>query len=437
MSRHSAPGPVPPMEVFAEFLDSLQRAISSHDRIIPVLRGSILLQRWFGDAARAAADIDLEWFPMPDWGGRFSSPIEHARALCMFAATDHSYRQPSSPIAFQETQTPGDGENLWDWDYGTPGLRCHTGWTWEDRRLRGILQIDDALAGSYGLMGISTETIELPRASGEPIKCRGYTMEMMLAAKLSWIVRNVRRETGLDASDVLSFSGEPKDLYDAHLLLTKGELRSEVFQSVFLTVAMEDKLDWRQLDVLLDQELALWDGSWSQCWPDFFTRNQLLLKDHPGEMLRTVSRRTQRLLGDVRDHLPFLRSIADDPADEVAYQVYADWLEERSDSRAEFLRRFCGFYFHQNESERDPLAALLLSLPVGWLYNLFGSPDRSHAIVKKIQGSRQEARSRLIEDPRSSGSVPSTTNTMEIPPADQHRSNEIAVGKNRPWWKFW
>jgi uncharacterized protein (TIGR02996 family) len=262
-------------------------------------------------------------------------------------------------------------------------------------------------------------------------------MEMMLAAKLSWIVRHVLRETGLDARDVLAFSGEPKDLYDAHLLVTKGDLRSEVVQSVFLTVAMEDKLDWRQLDVLLDQELALWEGDWSQCWPDFFGRNHLLLNDRPGEMLRTVSRRVQILLGDVRDHLPFLRTIADDPADEVAYQVYADWLEERSDSRSEFLRRFCRFYFHQNESERDLLAASLFNLPVGWLYNLFGSPDRSHAIAKKIEGSRQGAGSLPVEDPRGSESVPSAKEGMEFPSADGDRSNEIVVGKNKPWWKFW
>ena len=417
------------MEVFAEFLDSLQRTICSQDRIVPVLRGSILLQRWFGDAARPAADIDLEWFPMPDWEGRFASPIEHARALCMFAATEQRYHQLRSPITFQETNTPGDGVCLWNWEYGTPGFRCHTGWTWEDSRLCGVLQIDVALAGSYDLMGVATETIALPRASGEPIEFRGYSAEMLLAAKLSWIVRNVRRETRLDANDVLAFSGEPKDLYDAHLLLTKAELRSEVFRTTFLTVAIEDQLDWRQLDVLLDQQLAVREDSWLQCWPDFFVRHQLLLEDPPGEMLRAVRSRVQMLLGDARNHLPLLRAIADDPTDEAAYQVYADWLEERSDSRAEFLRRFCMFYFHQNESERDLLASLLSNLPVGWLYNVFASSDRLRGVMERIEGS-----SPPTEDFRGAKAVAST---KHVPLADQRGSNEIAVAKNRPWWKFW
>lgn len=159
---------------------------------------------------------------MPDWGGRFASPIEHARALYMFSATDHSYRQSSSPIVFQETQTPGG--NVRAFGIGTMALRDFAVMQDrlpEDHRLRGIQQIDAALAGSYGLMGIATETIEIPRASGEPIKFRGYSREMLLAAKLSWIVRNIRRETRLDARDVLAFSGEPKDFYDAHLLVTK------------------------------------------------------------------------------------------------------------------------------------------------------------------------------------------------------------------------
>ena len=35
---------------------------------------------------------------------------------------------------------------------------------------------------------------------------------------------------------------------------------------------------------------------------------------------------------------PFLRAIADNAADDTARLVYADWLEERGDPRAAFLR---------------------------------------------------------------------------------------------------
>ena len=34
----------------------------------------------------------------------------------------------------------------------------------------------------------------------------------------------------------------------------------------------------------------------------------------------------------------FLAAIAEDPADEARRLVYADWLDDRSDPRAEFLR---------------------------------------------------------------------------------------------------
>jgi uncharacterized protein (TIGR02996 family) len=34
----------------------------------------------------------------------------------------------------------------------------------------------------------------------------------------------------------------------------------------------------------------------------------------------------------------FIRTIQEDPADDTARLVYADWLEERGDVRAEYLR---------------------------------------------------------------------------------------------------
>ncbi len=161
MARVAARDPAPPTEVFAEFLYALQQTVSPYDRIVPVLRGSTLMRRWFGEAARPAADIDLEWFQQPGWGGRFASPVEHARGLCMFAVGDHR----GSPIHFDpDVPTPSDGVSLWDYD--TPGVRCYTGWTWAERNLRGVLQVDIAQAGSYDLAGVAPETIDLPRAWG-------------------------------------------------------------------------------------------------------------------------------------------------------------------------------------------------------------------------------------------------------------------------------
>ena len=332
MSRTAAQDPAPPIEVLVEFLYALGQTVSPYDRIVPVLRGSTLLRHWFGEAARPAADVDLEWFPQPGWGGRFVSPIEHARGLCMYAVDGHE----DFPVRFYpHVPVPADGVSLWEYD--TPGARCYTGWTWDDRGLRGVLQIDLAQAGSYDLAGVAPEPVELPRAWGEPARLRAYSPEMLLAAKLSWIVRHVRRDTASEGRPFLSFLGEAKDLFDVHLLLTAGRPRPEVFQNALLAVAAEDRLDWQRMDLLLDPELAPPEG--------------VGVQDRT-RTLRTVIERLRPLMGDLRQHLLFLRPIGEDPSDAANLLIYADWLEDRRDPRAEFLRLCCRWFFHEDAAAR-------------------------------------------------------------------------------------
>ena len=382
MATVAAQDPAPPAEVLVEFLHALQQTIDPYYKIVPVLRGSTLMKRWFGEAARPAADIDLEWFQEPGWGGRFASPLEHARSLCMFAVGDHR----GSPIRFDpDIPVPSDGVSLWDYD--TPGVRCYTGWTWTDRHLRGVLQIDIAQAGSYDLAGVAPETIELPREWGKPARLLAYSPEMLLAAKLSWIVRHVQRNTTPEGSHFLAVLGEPKDLFDTHLLLTEGRLRPEVFQNALLAVAVEDKLDWIQVDILLEQGLALPEDDGFPNWTNFFARHEKLIRQPPAEMLRTVIVRLRPLMGDVRQHLPFLRAIQADPVDEANLLIYADWLEERADPRADFLRLFCRFFFHGDRPARVMVESSLSAQPGGWLYHVFGSPERSRDLRKRIEAS--------------------------------------------------
>jgi uncharacterized protein (TIGR02996 family) len=382
MATTAARDPAPPTEVLVEFLHALGQTVSPHERVVPVLRGSTLMRHWFGKAARPAADIDLEWFQQPGWGGRFASPVEHARGLCMFAVGGHR----GSPIAFDEDiPVPSDGVSLWEYD--TPGVRCYTGWTWTDGNLRGVLQVDIAQAGSYDLAGVAPEPIELPRDWGAPARLLAYSPEMLLAAKLSWIVRHVRPNMTPGGSHFLAFLGEPKDLFDAHLLVTEGRLRPEVFQNALLAVAMEDKLDWNQMDGLLDQGLALPEDDWFPNWIDFFDRHEKLIHQPPAEMLRTVIARLRPLMGDVRQHLPFLRAIQADPVDEANVLIYADWLEERGDPRADFLRTFCNFFFHEDLPARAKLVTSLPTQPGGWLYYVFGGPERSRDLRKRITAS--------------------------------------------------
>jgi uncharacterized protein (TIGR02996 family) len=403
MSQGTTSNPVPPMEVFAEFLEGLSQTITPYDHINPVLRGSVLMSHWFGELARPAADIDLEWFPSPERPTRSTSPIEHARRLCMFAVSD----QPPAPIEFDSnTPIPGDGASLWD--YSTPGVRCYSGWSWEDRNLRGILQVDVAQAGSYELPGISPESVTLNRASGESVSFPAYSKEMLLAAKLSWILRSLQRKTSPDGTEMLVFSGEPKDLFDAHLLVTRGQPRPDVFQNAFLCVAMEDNLDWQELDLLLNQDLCVPEDEWSQRWPAFDEIHHRLLQERPGTMLQTVGAAVRQLLGSLREHLPFLQSVREDPIDEVPYQIYADWLEDHSDGRAEFLRAYCRFDFHGDESDQERLAGMLSEQSIGWLYHVFENPQRLSVLRKRLE-----------------------------PPSNDSQDESSSPPQTKPWWKFW
>ena len=413
MTKATAENPSPPREVLVEFLHSLRQTVSSYDQMIPVLRGSTLMRHWFGDAARPAADIDLEWFPEPGAESRFPSPIEHARTLCMFALQHHY----GSPIVFDpDIPVPGDGVSLWE--YGTPGVRYYTGWRWDDRNLRGLLQVDLAQAGSYDLAGVAPETIEFPREWGEPARVLAYTPEMLLAAKLSWVVRHVRRGTAAGGGDVLTFRGEPKDLFDAHLLLTEGRLRPEVFQNAFFAVATEDKRDTDQAEILLDQGIALPKDDEIPNWSDFFNRHEELIHQPPAEMLRTVIARLRPLMSDVRPHLPFLRSIQADPVDEANFLIYSDWLEERADPRADFLRLFCRFFFHEDRTARVMAASSLSAQPGGWLYYVFGGPERSRALRKRMMFNDDATEPR----PRSGA---------------QATSRQPTGLPRKPWWRFW
>jgi hypothetical protein len=189
------------MEVLIESLRRLSGTVTPRDPAL-VLRGSFLLRYWFGSEARPAADIDLECFDrLVDPGyQRFGSPVAHARALCLYATQGwHAPgRNASSPpgIEFQPID-PEDGTDLWD--YGTPGERCYTLWVAHNLNdARGRLQIDLAQAGSYDLGDIPVEEMVLSPPETPPFCFRAYTPEILLAAKLSWLIRSLKRPMGPD-----------------------------------------------------------------------------------------------------------------------------------------------------------------------------------------------------------------------------------------------
>lgn len=406
----------PPEEVAIELLRQLDAVLNDFehtDDLVPVLRGSLLLRHWFGSAARPAGDIDLECFAFRnvedvpeeqrqymregfgEWG-EYESPVDFAKAMCRYAAESTSYHRwdsnrPTPAIEFQRDDSVNDDENLWV--YGTPGQRFITGWTWRQlgKTSQGRLQIDIAQSGRYQLDDIETERIVLHPFAAGPFEMLGYSQEMMLAAKLSWIIRSFTPHE--DGTGRLQWSGEPKDLFDAHLLLTQGTLDSQRFQRAFLAVGLEDELNWNDLELVLSAGSALNDS-------DFLGWNTF--REQQGSLVNLTARRT---MDEIGRHLPqvlgsfhcpgeieFLRTINSGAVDEFDYLTYADFLEEKGDQRASFLRLYASVFFHASgmdaEQEKLTRTALLHALraaPEGWLLRLFGTTTRFRNVQSHIE----------------------------------------------------
>lgn len=378
-----------------EFLRYLSETVTDREPGILILRGSLLLRHWFGERARPAADIDLECFERERGGrgGRFPSLIDHARGLCCFATeTAWANRGAEEFVGFDEIDVPEDGQSLWE--YGTPGQRFYAGWTWHGREGRsGRIQIDLAESASYDLNELSVADVRLDSLNGGTFRFPAYTPEMMLAAKLSWLLRGFGRLVPARGSD-RKWNGEPKDLYDVHLLLTKTDLRADVFQKSLMAVGREDQLDWNNLPVLCDvRRVAMADADF-RTWGEFRERHQDLISSGPVELLHTIADRLGPLLGDfyLRQEMPFLQAINSNPSDESTFLIYADWLEERGEQRGHFLRLFTWLFFRSEQLPRKELArarkdlqATIGSTSVPWLLQLIGTTKRLDEIRRRIE----------------------------------------------------
>lgn len=402
-----------PQEVLIEFLRLLQQTIEGFEEpLVPVLRGSLLLKHWFGDRARSPGDIDLECFQLqvaddPDeserqgyeYGlyGEFASLVDFGKAMCRYAADSSRYRSAQSRgrspgIEFSRGNDEEDGASLWT--YGTPGERYHARWTWRAQRLTGRLQIDIAQPGSYQLDEISVADLRLVAPDGHRFSFPAYTPEMMLAAKLSWLLRSFTRRT-LDGSVAApEWSGEPKDLFDIHLLLTRGKVSAEVFQKSLLAVGTQDDLDWNNLEALFDvRRVQMEEGAFAN-WEAFRVQHPTLVHTGPVEMLHTIVDHLEPLLGDFCPHGEslFLQTIHDNPIDELSYLIYADWLEERQDPRGTFLRLYSRLYFSRYSipeeeltSTRQALREMLPTMSIPWLHRVFGTPSVFQEIRQQIE----------------------------------------------------
>lgn len=215
---------------------------------------------------------------------------------------------------------------------------------------------------------------------------------MMLAAKLSWLLRSFER-TAPEGDCNLRWKGEPKDLYDVQLLLTKTELRADIFRKSLMAIGREDKLDWNNLQAIFDVRRAQVTDADFPNWGQFRERHEQLITCGPVELLRTIAERLEPLLGDFyrREEMPFLLAINSNPLDESTFLIYADWLEERGEQRGLFLRLFTWLFFRAEQLPRKELGrarhdlqAALAAASVPWLLQLFGTTARFDEIKSRI-----------------------------------------------------
>lgn len=426
-----------PEEVLIEFLRLVSEAVEGYESsygwdsgVLPVLRGSLLLRHWYGELARPAADIDLECFSRPQtrsipdeqrqyFGdgvgpyGEFDSLVDYGKAMCRYAAEASSaYRwrrsEPPSLIEFQQIESPEGGSSLWT--YGTPGERYYAGWVWRgDNDQTGRLQIDIAQAAAYELEHVDVADVHFVSVNGTGFRFPAYTPEMLLAAKVSWLLRSLKRRSDERGGASLEWTGEPKDLFDIHLLLSNTDFRTDgrqkllltdrrddLFQKSLLAVGAADELDWSNLDAIFDvRSGGITDAAFAN-WREFETRHAALLPCGPTEMLRQVADRLAPLLGDFyrAEEAPFLQAIHADPVNEFPYAIYADWLEDRGDSRCECLRRYLRYNFHRDEPSAGPAAraalyGVLRETSQPWLHRLMGTSARVRDLYSAVARNTQ------------------------------------------------
>lgn len=354
-----------------------------------VLRGSILMQHWFGAIARPAHDVDLESFPcgpvakLPTdrsstsfgFYGEYDGPIDYAKAMCRYSGDLFHYGSTNwqSRAEFFAVEPPNGGTSLWT--YGTPGERYFAGWRYGGEE--GTLQIDIAQPDNYRFndLHIKNETLQLPGFSPFQLHC--YSQETMLAAKLSWVLRGLSKRSDQDGrSWVPKWSGEFKDIFDLHVLLTYGVLSASHFQKSLLGFCKSDDINWDSLDVLLSFRDESHADMEFPTWPEFqWAHSKLVERQTPQSMLRDIAQELEPLLGDfylLPEQAFILASLdATDPTE--PYLIYSDYLDERGDSRGGFLRKLAQ-QTRSDSKQLDPeLQLMALSLSAPWLQRISGS----------------------------------------------------------------
>ncbi|MGW5057323.1 nucleotidyl transferase AbiEii/AbiGii toxin family protein [Streptomyces sp. NPDC004096] len=176
-----------------------------------VLRGSVLLRAWFGDAAREPGDLDFVVAPA-------SWRIEEERTDAMLEgvarAAERAALHGAGVVRIDAEEAVSD--DIWTYDR-VPGRRLVLPWS-SDGLPGGVVQLDFVFNEH---LPVDPEPVLLPSASGDPqAVLSAATAELSLAWKLMWLVSDMHPQG--------------KDLYDAVLLAEHTPLRDELLRHVFL-----------------------------------------------------------------------------------------------------------------------------------------------------------------------------------------------------------
>ncbi|MEU8685418.1 nucleotidyl transferase AbiEii/AbiGii toxin family protein [Streptomyces sp. NPDC048611] len=255
-----------------------------------VLRGSMLLASWFGDAAREPGDLDFVVEP-ESW--QLTDPRTD-RMLDGIAAAAEELSHRGGPVRLDAQAAAAD--EIWSYDR-VPGRRLVIPWT---------AAADGVPGGSVQLDFVFTERLPVPAEPTEirgpegtaPVTVRAATRALSLAWKVLWLV-----------SDEYP---EGKDLYDAVLLAECTALPFALLREVFRDV------DYGTYDRQPVLHRTLWgiEGDWSELRKEYPDRGALTV---PGR--RVEYGYIQRLAAALRP--TFASAAGGDTAD---YRQRAAWF---------------------------------------------------------------------------------------------------------------
>lgn len=173
-----------------------------------VLRGSILLKTWFGDAAREPGDLDFV-VDAADW------TLPDPRTERLFDEIAYGAQEAARRDGVAAIQASAAlSDEIWTYDR-VPGRRLVLPWSAEGCP-DGSIQLDFVFGEK---LPAPPEPVEVAADGGTPVVVLAATRELSLAWKLLWLV-----------SDLYP---QGKDLYDAVLLAESTPLPFELLRDAF------------------------------------------------------------------------------------------------------------------------------------------------------------------------------------------------------------